>query len=62
MEIKFYIDPENNLLHIYKHNIDEKEAAEAEFWIRYPNYNPKDGIRGFIMENWNLYTSGDGKP
>jgi len=38
MEIEFYIDPDNNLLHIYKHNIDEIEVAEAfdelyEDWV-----------------------------
>lgn len=29
--------------------------AEAEFVKRYPNYNPKAGIRGFLEGNWATY-------
>ena len=29
--------------------------AEAEFVKLYPMYNPKPGIRGFLLQNWDRY-------
>ena len=29
--------------------------AEAEFVTLYPKYNPKPGIRGFLLDNWRTY-------
>jgi len=29
--------------------------AEKEFKLIYPGYNPKSGIRGFIINNWDSY-------
>lgn len=31
------------------------EAAETEFRLLYPRYNPKRGMRGFLMRNWGAY-------
>jgi predicted protein tyrosine phosphatase len=31
------------------------EAAEAEFRLLYPRYNPKDGMRGFLLRHWGAY-------
>lgn len=31
------------------------EAAEEQFRTRYPYYNPKSGIRGFLLHNWANY-------
>ena len=33
------------------------EEAEKAFFERYPEYNPKGGIRGFIRNNWEYYTT-----
>lgn len=32
-------------------------AAEMEFLKIYPTYNPKPGIRGFLLKNWGLYSA-----
>lgn len=31
-------------------------AAETEYRGLYPYYNPKPGIRGFLLQNWDWYT------
>jgi predicted protein tyrosine phosphatase len=31
------------------------EAAEAEFRLLYPRYNPKGGMRGFLLHHWSNY-------
>lgn len=36
---------------------DTLEDVEAEFLKLYPNYNPGAGMRGFVKENWNYYTT-----
>jgi hypothetical protein len=33
-------------------------AAEQAFREKYPNYNPKTGMRGFLMKNWSNYVAG----
>lgn len=33
----------------------EFSSAESEFQAIYPNYNPKAGIRNFIINNWSFY-------
>lgn len=33
------------------------EAAEEQFRPLYPNYNPKPGIRGHLLQNWEQYCS-----
>jgi hypothetical protein len=33
------------------------EQAELEFKNIYPSYNPKKGIRGFLLRNWKIYLS-----
>lgn len=34
---------------------DSLEQCEAEFMKVYPEYNPGDGIRGFMKEHWSEY-------
>lgn len=31
------------------------QIAELEFVKKYPEYNPKPGIRGFLSKNWNYF-------
>lgn len=35
---------------------DTLEACEAEYLKIYPNYDPGDGIRGFVKENFDRYS------
>ncbi len=44
-------------LAVYTHElpITTLEEAETAFRLRYPAYNPKPGIRGFLQANWRSY-------
>jgi len=50
--------PSIGLLHMARHGhlpIMNLSSAESEFRKLYPAYNPKSGIRGFIMKYWSIY-------
>ena len=32
MNLRFYIDPETNLPHIYRHGVDENEVSDVLMW------------------------------
>ena len=38
---------------------EDFQQAEKEFKKIYPNYNPKGGIRRFVMKNWSTYVKGE---
>ena len=49
------------LLYLIKHGIikgETLEDCEAEFMKVYPEYNPGEGIRGFVKEHWKEYALG----
>ena len=42
----------------YKYiDVDTLEEAESEFLKLYPEYNPGEGIRSFVKENWDYYNT-----
>lgn len=46
------------LLYLIKHDLiegDTLEDCEAEFLKLYPDYNPGEGMRGFVKENFEEY-------
>lgn len=49
--------PSIGLLHLAVNNLLPKDFAKAEDEFRklYPPYNPKNGIRSFIINHWNDY-------
>lgn len=50
--------PSIALLYLVKYkyiDVDTLEDAEAEFLKLYPEYNPGEGIRSFVKENWDYY-------
>ena len=52
--------PSIGLLYLVQHTDklpkDSFEEAEHVFRELYPLYNPAVGVRGFMLENWNLYS------
>ncbi|MBN4079627.1 dual specificity protein phosphatase family protein [bacterium AH-315-C08] len=55
--------PSIGLLYLATHTttISRTSLAEAETSFRqiYPAYNPKGGMRGFLMSHWNHYVNGE---
>jgi predicted protein tyrosine phosphatase len=49
--------PSIGFLYLAANNVLSKDfdTAENEFRKLYPTYNPKNGIRGFIINHWNEY-------
>lgn len=57
----FSRSPSLCLLYLIKKGVikgETLEDCEAEFMRVYPEYNPSEGIRGFVKEHWKEYING----